>query len=81
MQWTVGFCGTLSSMEPFAHGMKDRQDGAGLDANPFVQDSDEWINWRRGWLVANSPTDPQRSDRLKTQRSERQRQQDGEAAR
>ncbi len=39
-------------MEPAAMGIRARMQGAQLDANPFISDTEAWLEWRRGWLVS-----------------------------
>lgn len=39
-------------MVPFQAGYEAYLEGDDLDTNPFELESDEWLDWRRGWYAA-----------------------------
>lgn len=40
-------------MVPFDQGYEAFLDGQDVDANPFELETDEWLDWRRGWYSAS----------------------------
>lgn len=36
--------------EAYDFGLDAAIDGKGIDDNPYVRDSSQWVAWRAGWL-------------------------------